>query len=77
MDLSEKLQKENHFLTKKGGTFKLEVAWKTRVMVRGGGDQAKFVYLDMPDFGLDVLLVVPIVSIVPIVTIVQIIPGYP
>ena len=46
-------------------------------MVRGGGDQAKFVYLDMPDFGLDVLLVVPIVSIVPIVTIVQIIPGYP
>ena len=77
LDLSEKLQKENKFLTKKGGTFKLEVAWKTRVMVRGGGDQAKFVYLDMPDFGLDVLLVVPIVSIVPIVTIVQIIPGYP
>ena len=26
-------------------------------MVRGGGDQTKFVYLDMPDFGLDVLLV--------------------
>ena len=28
-------------------------------MVRGGADQAKFVYLDMPDFGLDVLLVQP------------------
>ena len=26
-------------------------------MVRGGADQAKFVYLDLPDFGLDVLLV--------------------
>ena len=26
-------------------------------MVRGGADQTKFVYLDMPDFGLDVLLV--------------------
>ena len=26
-------------------------------MVRGGTDQAKFVYLDLPDFGLDVLLV--------------------